>query len=404
MSMFAAATGQDQLVQASHRANALLGEFDELLSLRIALQKPLDTANKLPAHDLKSISKSLSEDGQEDFNEQQAAILQSLEQASSSLLSVLAGDDSSLKKKRKASVDSLWEEVSSVQDTLQVRWQQTLDKWAARLHYGSEKARAQLKVFNQSAWGQIEGALGEERRVMERCRLPAEETSRLGASLEVDLVNSLINPSEENDYDEDRNAVSGMVEGLYVHPKVPDEQDRKKSRRVYDAEVYDDRALYSLLLKTFITSHSSSSSGAVGSMRADDIAALRAYKRKKVNVCDHPFDHLCWLSSNPYCCPGGAQGVQGPQDPLHGAQQAAELHVPGALLLVLRGGDAGGQRQIVCLLVPMRYICAVYDKYRTITIIITIPSICLSRALTTAMCGTGRAPPRAGGSGCARSC
>lgn len=247
---------QDDLLRSSNKANSIMNEWEELLSLRIALQKPLDLANKLPAYDFNEVIKVVDKSEQVELKECQRALVKSLETTAVSLLDSLNPTQSQSKRKF-SDTDELWEDMMSVQTSLQVNWEKTMDKWATRMHYGSEKARAQLKVFNQSAWGQIESVVSEERRIMEKGRMPADESERIGVKSELDVVNQILRKEQgldETDIevadDEDMDGIHGFVEGLYIHPKGLGDDDRKaKKRKVYDAEVYDDRQLYSLLLK-----------------------------------------------------------------------------------------------------------------------------------------------------------
>ena len=49
--------------------------------------------------------------------------------------------------------ERLWSEVSGVaqKSLLQGQWRAALDKWHARMNFGSEKVKAKLKVFNHMA-------------------------------------------------------------------------------------------------------------------------------------------------------------------------------------------------------------------------------------------------------------
>lgn len=116
-----------------------------------------------------------------------------------------------------------------------------------------------MKVFNQTVWEQIDIALGDDIRVMEKSRMPWGDSKRL-----------------DKDIDE------GAEIQIRGNDSVVEEGVQKTGSRRYDPECYDDRPFYSMLLKSFITSSSGveSSQG----MRGEDLEALRKYRRSKINV------------------------------------------------------------------------------------------------------------------------
>ena len=148
--MFSATT-QDHL-SASALAGVHLNAWEKTLALRVSLQKPLDLANQLPLsidHNddtLKSLSDQL--------RNQMSALSDLLEQQ-------VVNHDRSLSVVKKKKVDSdedgeLWEQLYKQQSELQeTRWEPVLNKWHARLNFGSEKTKAKLKVFTQSMWNQV---------------------------------------------------------------------------------------------------------------------------------------------------------------------------------------------------------------------------------------------------------
>lgn len=136
-------------------------------------------------------------------------------------------------------------------------WETTVNKWHARLHFGSEQVKSKMKIFNQTVWEQIDLALGDDIRVVEKSRMPWADSKRLDKDI-----------GEEGEI---------HIQGNSIEEGVP-----KTGSRRYDTECYDDRPFYSMLLKSFITSSSGveSSQG----MRGEDLEALRKYRRSKINV------------------------------------------------------------------------------------------------------------------------
>eukprot|EP00981_Chlorochromonas_danica_P000523 scaffold106_cov177-Ochromonas_danica.AAC.7 len=311
--MFAGEQEEEHVLLASHKANALQHLWEETLSLRIALQKPFDLANQLPVIDLQELftqekkkkKKKEEEEGEDGGDDDEhveeegnpQTLRESLYNTTTQLLTLLeeqsstatttsttsvsgsAHDEKKKKTKKEVVVNNdevLWSRIENCQNMLQSGWEVTLNKWSARLHYGSEKAKAQLKVFNQSAWDQIENTLSDERRLMERSRPSVEDSQRLDLSHEL----SHILPEEQ----EHQHHLHGLVDGLYFHPRGLGGDDD-------DDEGNHSHKNKNKKRKTFITTttqhhHGSGGSHGNDNLRANDLAVLRAYKKKKANNVD----------------------------------------------------------------------------------------------------------------------
>lgn len=148
--MFSSTT-QEHLT-ASALAGDHLKAWEKTLAFRVSLQKPLDLANQLPVtlnqndYTLSSLSDQL--------HSQISTLSDLLGQQ------ILHADKTTTtSKKRKGSVgddEELWEQLYKQQSELQTtRWEPVLNKWHARLNFGSEKTKAKLKVFTQSMWDQV---------------------------------------------------------------------------------------------------------------------------------------------------------------------------------------------------------------------------------------------------------
>jgi len=118
------------------------------------------------------------------------------------------------------------------------KWEPVINKCYARINYGSEQKKSSMKVFKQTLFDQMDIALSDENRVIEKSRMPINESKRL---------------------------------------------NKEEASGSYDIEVYDDRVFYSMLLKSFITS---TTNGSINSMRSADLEALRKYKRNKSSNVD----------------------------------------------------------------------------------------------------------------------
>ena len=266
MSMFASRE-EDQALSISKAALNRVQLWEQILGFRISLQKSIDTANNLPAFDVSELITSKDDKqtycdakGQLDINLK--SILSTLKDSNGAAEDADDDDeededeeeeDKKKRNKRKRntdeedeedvdSIDSMWNNMYKGQVKAEEKWKGVLNKWHARLNFGSLQIKSKMKVFKTSLWDQVDEVVGDDTKVIEKSRM--SQTSRL------DRVHL-----DERGNDEDK----------------------------FDLEVYEDRNFYSMLLKTFITS-SSAQGTSFGSMRADDLEALRKYKRKKLNV------------------------------------------------------------------------------------------------------------------------
>lgn len=215
---------QQSLQEASLAASCAREQqhaFDKALELRINLQKVLDSAHRLPveeAHEAYAQEAQV----QEGFEQLQQSLATLLDELTGALKGQLAREEESESeedeeevggKRKTRSSDEYWENISELREQMQPKWETTVNSWHARVHFGSETTKNKLKMFNQTIWEQIDGALENQDRVIEKSRMLRTETKVFGA-------------------------------GLAEIPIDADSHDAK-----YDLEVYDDRAFYQMLLK-----------------------------------------------------------------------------------------------------------------------------------------------------------
>lgn len=153
---------RDDHVAASVLAGNHMQAWEKSLALRVSLQKPLDLAASLPVGDISSSSESLVNQ----LSKQLGTLSGVLEQE--------ATRNGYKAKKRTASEcdlqdrDDVWESIQETQNFLQTeRWEPVLNKWHARLNFGSEKTKAKLKVFTQTMWSQV--SVSCEKHVISCC-------------------------------------------------------------------------------------------------------------------------------------------------------------------------------------------------------------------------------------------
>ena len=259
--------------------------FEKTLALRIGLQKVLDVGNRLPLREASPEKINTVYDGieeSEEFQESSATCGRALR----SLTSLLAKERAEGKGENvtsgevEISENPTWEEIFSMQQELRPNWENVVNKLHARLNFGSDTAQSKMRVFNQKIWDQIASIRNDEKRIIEKSRMPKNDSQRLGRETH-SLVPSDQRPQEESDDDDDGNSDSGDDDD----ENDSDDIDRKNNKKRkgafddYDMEVYDDRPFYSMLLKTFITN--SSNGEGVSNIRASDLSALKKYKRSK---------------------------------------------------------------------------------------------------------------------------
>ena len=241
--------------------------FESLLEMRILLQKPIELVNKLPIFD-----DLIDQEDTSNIKESVIEVQNDLKETLHSLLFIqdiqISPKKNKKKKKRLSdesnleSTDDIWNHMQDNLKRMRPSWKKSLDLWHGRSHYGSEATKQKLKFFNQTGiFEQIEAAMKDESRVLERSRIRMELSQR--PDRHVSNTNKFDEESDNNNEDED--------EG----------QQEKEEKELYDPEVYDDRGLYSVLLKTYITNSAGRKGDGLGK---EDLEALRRYRQKKSSV------------------------------------------------------------------------------------------------------------------------
>ena len=158
--------------------------WKKMLAFRITMQSSLDIINKLPVLNTDLQHKKLHVSSQRDTTDTLNRMLIDLNELLKAQLFVKPVDSSSNSrdavkllednKKRKlrqeqnqrknrcdvdGNIDDSTVEWSSILDTQQrlksEKWQPTVNKWHAKLYFGSEKTKSTMKVFNHSIWDQV---------------------------------------------------------------------------------------------------------------------------------------------------------------------------------------------------------------------------------------------------------
>lgn len=137
---------------AAQLAHLHLKTWDSSVALRIALQRSLDVSNQIP------VFKSDTEKYMGGIDSEE--LCGCLAELISLLEMQLPLSREGGTKKRKldtASADSgqIWEHLESIQSEMRSNWIPVVDKWHARLNYGSEKSKSKLKILRTTIWDQV---------------------------------------------------------------------------------------------------------------------------------------------------------------------------------------------------------------------------------------------------------
>jgi hypothetical protein len=144
---------EDEQQTVSTAATEQVKLWETIVGLRISLQRSLEAGNKLPGAEFRS--HVAADDTQSEQHLLQVKDgLKGLLGDLNHLLEVQAKDSSSAKK-RKINEDVSWEDIVRTQQKFRPSWESTVNKWHARLHFGSEQVKSKMKVFNQTIWEQV---------------------------------------------------------------------------------------------------------------------------------------------------------------------------------------------------------------------------------------------------------
>lgn len=126
--------------------------WENILGFRISLQSICDKFNEFPV--LSSPSIEFPTDDIKKFHQNDLKLgLQTLLQETNELLTQQSPN--LVQKKRKLDSTPTWDEIYETQEELSEEWKDVINKWHARTHFGSEKKKSSLKVFNQTIWDQV---------------------------------------------------------------------------------------------------------------------------------------------------------------------------------------------------------------------------------------------------------
>jgi len=294
--MLLSATSSSSRLAASENATKQNALFERALAMRIQLQKLVDAGNTLPGRKMLASAKEQSDEAIEAYHKLNTSLDATLKQVSLLIEKQVpsVGNAAGLARGKATKSNDLstasWDAVLAPQLQLRPHWEATLDKWNARLHFGSERKQSKLKVFNSKFWGQVEAALSDRQRALEKSRMPLDDSLRMDKSADLAPGNEdedAAASDANSDGDESDTADVSVSDAWAGAGTVGRDKKRRRVATVYDTEVYDDRQFYNLLLKSFIQSASAAGGadgGQAAGMRPDDLEALRKYRRSKTSV------------------------------------------------------------------------------------------------------------------------
>ena len=136
--------GEQQTVSTAATEQVKL--WETIVGLRISLQRSLETGNKLPGGEFLDYAATTSDTQSEQQLSQVKDGLNGLLGDLNHLLDVQAKDSSSAKKRKVNEVIN-WEDIVRTQQKFRPSWESTVNKWHARLHFGSEQVKSKMKIF-----------------------------------------------------------------------------------------------------------------------------------------------------------------------------------------------------------------------------------------------------------------
>lgn len=166
---------------ASKQASRQISIWEKSLGLRVGLQKTLDAANVIPLDSNNRKRKAeFSQTRLENIEELQE-IMRDMVGILNSQVKMSKRDRSSLKRPRfeNESNEKIWSAIEDCNNALKSSWVPIVNKWYSRIHFGSEKNRSLMKVFNKTVWEQIDEVMDDSKLVLEKSRVLAKDSKRI---------------------------------------------------------------------------------------------------------------------------------------------------------------------------------------------------------------------------------
>jgi hypothetical protein len=142
--MFRTTFNDDILVSTA--ASKQLKMFDQSIGLRISLQRLNDAANQLPVDD-----NLLFDENVEIRNISE--ILTDLKYLLK--IQMKGSENSSNHNFGSSNIETEWNDIIELQNKLTESWEPIVNKWHARVNFGSEKVKSSMKIFNRTIWQQV---------------------------------------------------------------------------------------------------------------------------------------------------------------------------------------------------------------------------------------------------------
>lgn len=250
--MFSYNPNESNLRKASELARSQIGIWEKLLALRVSSQRVIDLANKLPPISQEFIVENLVEKNKEnDLEAVYQSLISGLLGMNSTLIESLDVQNEESTHKETTDPDALWDQIEGLTNRFEDKWATILNRWHSKINFGSEKLKNKLKVFNVSLMSQVDDLILDDKRNLDKSRIPIYESERVG-------IESFVKQLEENPDALEKELLE--THGIYVEKKLEiddsmlsasllkQQKNQQKKRKMFDLEVYDDRPFYSQLL------------------------------------------------------------------------------------------------------------------------------------------------------------
>ncbi|KAJ3080561.1 hypothetical protein HK102_002967 [Quaeritorhiza haematococci] len=267
-------SAQNDIEKGRHVRNQM-AVFEQMLDLRIHLQRVLSIANQFPKYQVHSAFMATDDEADDenqiidtvnlastelctlvqDLISLRMSLLEKHDTLKSDLHSKLSerlktpkrkrhesvegenGDDESqaegAQKRARHMVEDYWADVSALDDAFSSYRDQTIEKWNAKIQMASAGAfglQKKFKAINQSVLTQVKNVLSDRERLLKRTRLNRSDLRSLGE------------PREQGQSSTDESQ----------QPQQESETSAQQNFNKLDSEIYDDGDFYQMLLKEFI--------------------------------------------------------------------------------------------------------------------------------------------------------
>jgi protein AATF/BFR2 len=159
---------------------AQLNKWQNALDIRVRLQPLLTLAQRVPP----TLEYAALTEGTSCSEDKQAVIVEA-ERLAFGLVKLCADASADMKDQNISSLEKVLVKYDAVQTPV---WKESLDKWHQKVALTEVTGKKQLRVINQSLWGQVEVALRDRERLLKRAHTRRTDVKPIVGSPEAAVV------------------------------------------------------------------------------------------------------------------------------------------------------------------------------------------------------------------------